>query len=214
MTKFLFWLLFLIIISAAFASQFFISKSLEKVTIEPINQKTIKIILAGDIMLDRGVKYMIEKEGNGDFKFPFLKIADYLKTADIVFGNLEGPISDKGTKVGSIYSFRNDPRAIEGLTYAGFNVISLANNHAFDYGRIAFEDTVLRLKKAGIEAAGIGAPVIKEIDGTKIAFLAYTAFAPNQISKDDFSAITEEIKTTKQNADFLIVSLHAGEEYQ
>jgi len=174
----------------------------------------ISIILVGDMVFDRGVAYMIGKYGNNDFRFPFLKIADYLREADIVFGNLEGPISDKGTKVGSIYSFRMDSKTIGALNFANVNVVSLANNHAFDYGRIAFEDTIIRLKKAGIEAAGIGAPVIKEIDGTKIAFLAYTAFGPSQISKDDFGAITEEIKITKQDADILIVSLHAGEEYQ
>jgi len=106
-------------------------------------KQPIKIILVGDIMLNRGVKFMIEKEGGPtrggypDFRFPFLKIADYLKEADIVFGNLEGIVSDKGIKVGSIYSFRADPKAIEGLSFAGFNVLSLANNHALDYTREA-----------------------------------------------------------------------------
>jgi len=177
-------------------------------------EQPIKIILIGDIMLDRGVKYMIDKEGNGDFKFPFLKIADYLQTADIVFGNLEGPISDKGTKVGSIYSFRMDPRAIDGLKFANINVVSLANNHTFDYGQAALDDTVLRLTAAGIEGLGNGSSVIKNIRGTKIAFLAYTAFGVNGITEDDFNAVSSEIKTTKQNADILIVALHAGEEYQ
>lgn len=86
----------------------------------------------GDIMLDRGVEYMVRKEGKADFRWPFLKIADYLKEADILFGNLESPISDNGHKVGSIYSFRADPEAMDGLIYAGFDVVSLANNHIFD----------------------------------------------------------------------------------
>ena len=104
-------------------------------------KKTISVVLVGDIMLNRGVEYMMKTEGNGDFRFPFSKIAKDLKKADILFGNLEGPISDKGIKVGSIYSFRAEPEAIEGLTFAGFNLISLANNHAFDYGREALEDS-------------------------------------------------------------------------
>jgi len=195
-------------------------------------EKTIEIILTGDIMLDRGVEYMINKYG-GDFKFPFLKIADELKTADIVFGNLEGPISDKGNKVGSIYSFRANPKAIEGLSLAGFNVLSLANNHAFDYGRQALEDTFLSLKTAGISYAGAGfnateagAPIIKIIKGTKIGFLAYTNLGSenwkaiggnsgiNWISESDFEKVKNEIKLAKEKADILIVSLHAGEEYQ
>ncbi len=195
--------------------------------------KPITLILVGDIMLDRGVEYMVEKYGNGDFKFPFLKIADYLKEADIVFGNLEGPISDKGEKVGSIYSFRNSPEAIEGLTYASFNILSLANNHAFDYGREAMENTFLRLKEAGIDYAGAGSneneafsPIFKDINDNKIAFLAYTNLGPENwkateinsgiawISENDFEKIKEGIKLAKQNSDILIVSLHSGEEYQ
>jgi len=174
----------------------------------------IKIILTGDLMLDRGVEYMVNKYGNGDFKFPFLKIADELNQADIVFGNLEGPISDKGTKVGSIYSFRNDPRVLDGLTFAGFNILSLANNHIFDYGRLALEDTLERLKNASIDCVGFGPAVIKDIRGTKIAFLAYTAFGAAKISESDFEKVKQEIKTAKEEADILIVSLHAGEEYQ
>jgi len=174
----------------------------------------IRIILTGDIMLDRGVQYMIEKEGGGDFKFPFLKIAEELNQADIVFGNLEGPISDKGTKVGSIYSFRMDPRAIDGLNFANINVVSLANNHTFDYGQEALEDTLERLKNAGIDYVGIGPAVIKDIRGTKIAFLAYTPFGANKISENDFEKVKQEIKTAKEKTDILIVSLHAGEEYQ
>ncbi len=197
------------------------------------SEKEITIFLAGDIMLDRGVEYMIEKEGDGNYTFPFLKIADELNKADIVFGNLEGPISDKGTKVGSIYSFRADPKAIEGLTYAGFGVISLANNHAFDFGRIALEDTFLRLKNADINYVGGGfneseafSPIIREVNGVKIGFLAYTNLCPESwkaagensgiacISENNLEKIQTAIKSAKEKCDILIISLHSGEEYQ
>lgn len=199
-------------------------------------KKSITLIFVGDIMLDRGVKYMIEKYGNGDFKFPFLKIADYLKNADILFGNLEGPISDKGLKVGSIYSFRNEPKAIEGLIFAGFDILSVANNHIFDYGREALEDTFLKLKEAGIDYVGGGfnekeahSPLIKEINPStgsgqvKIAFLAYTNLgSPYWAAKGEDSGISwldegrmkEDIKEAKNQADIVIVSIHFGEEYQ
>ncbi len=192
----------------------------------------IRIILTGDIMLNRGVKYMIEKYGGGNFEFPFLKIADEFQKADVVFGNLEGPISDKGEKVGSIYSFRADPRAIDGLNFAGFNILSLANNHAFDYGREALEDTLEKLKTAGINHVGAGfneeesySPVIKEINGTKIGFLAYTdlgspywtATASSSgiawLTEEKLENIKEDIKLAKEKVDILIVSLHSGEEY-
>jgi len=69
----------------------------------------------------------------------------------IFIGNLEGPISNNGLKVGSIYSFRFKPEAIEGLVYADFDVLSLANNHMLDYQRIALEDTMDILKENNIK---------------------------------------------------------------
>lgn len=193
-------------------------------------KEEITIILAGDIILNRGVEDMINEHGDGDFKFPFLKIADYLNEADIVFGNLESVISDKGSKVGSTYSFRADPETIKGLTFAGFDVVSVANNHIFDYGRAAMEDSFSRLKEAGIAFVGGGfnekeayAPVIKEINGIKIAFLAYTNLgSPNWAAKEENPGIAwlekdrmeRDIETAKNQTDLVIVSFHYGNEYQ
>jgi len=208
-------------------ASFLIKPEFVETTPEPI-----RIILAGDIMLDRGVEYMIEKYGEGNFEFPFLKIADKFQKADVVFGNLEGPISDKGEKVGSIYSFRADPRAIEGLKFAGFNVLSLANNHAFDYGRQALEDNLAKLSRSGIDYVGAGfneseayGPVIKEANGTKIGFLAYTdlgspywkatadASGIAWIDEEQLGLAKSQIEKAKSEVDILIVSLHSGEEY-
>jgi poly-gamma-glutamate synthesis protein (capsule biosynthesis protein) len=189
---------------------------------------TITLFAVGDIMLDRGVRYMVKKQGGGDFKFPFLKIADYLQKADILFGNLESVISDKGVKVGSIYSFRAEPEAIGGLTYAGFDVVSVANNHIFDYGRKAMEDSFRRLKEAGISYAGGGfnekevrEGITKTVKGVKITFLAYTNKGSKywQATKNRSGIgwlderIKGDIKKAKEKSDLVIVSLHWGEEY-
>ena len=194
-------------------------------------KEIVNIILVGDIMLDRGVEYMIEKQGKGDLKFPFLKIAEYFKKADIVFGNLEGIISDKGTKIGSIYSFRVNPKAMEELALTGFNVLSLANNHALDYGKEALEDCFIRLKDSGISYVGAGlnekeafSLVVKEVNNTKIGFLAYTDLGPEiwkakedsgiaWIKESDLEKIEKDIQEAKNKVDVLIVSLHSGEEY-
>jgi len=198
----------------------------------PLEKKvgSVTLIFVGDIMLDRGVELMVEKYGQGDFKFPFFKIANDLKEADILFGNLEGPISDKGKKVGSKYSFRANPKAIEGLKYAGFDILSVANNHIFDYGREAMEDNFKRLKEARIDYVGGGfneneayLPLIKEIGKTKIAFLAYTNLgSKNWAAKKDRSGIAwlekkrliEDVKEAKKLADIVVVSFHFGDEYQ
>lgn len=191
--------------------------------------KPITLMFVGDIMLDRGVEYVIETAGKDNWHWPFLKIADDLKQADVLFGNLESVISDKGKKVGSIYSFRADPKAIEGLIYAGFDVLSVANNHIFDYGREAMEDSFLRLKQAGIDYVGGGfsekeahSPLIKEVKGIKIAFLAYTNLGSKYWqAKENNSGIAwlderigEDIKVAKSQADLIIVSMHWGEEYE
>jgi poly-gamma-glutamate synthesis protein (capsule biosynthesis protein) len=232
MRKILFWSIVLIVL-ACFAYLAFTPKSFKPTETKLADLKTIRIVLVGDMMFDRGVAYMIEKKGNSDFTFPFLNIADELNKADIVFGNLEGPISDKGTKVGSIYSFRNDPKTIDGLTFAGFDVISLANNHALDYSREALEDCLTRLSSAGISYAGAGfnekeafSPTVKEVAGTKIGFLAYTNLGPKTwrasgensgiawIDNESLDLTEQQIRKAKQDSDILIVSLHAGEEYQ
>ena len=180
-------------------------------------------------MLDRGVEYAVEKQGNGDFRFPFLKIADYLKKADILFGNLESVISNKGEKVGSVYSFRADPKAIEGLLFAGFDILSVANNHIFDYGRLAMEDGLKRLKNVGIGYIGAGfneeevrSGIIKEIKGVKICFLAYNNKGSEYWQAGENSSgiswlddkITKDVRTAKEKSDLVIVSMHFGEEYQ
>jgi poly-gamma-glutamate synthesis protein (capsule biosynthesis protein) len=203
----------------ATAEQFFLPK-----------YKQVTLLFVGDIMLDRGVELEIKKNGNSDFKFPFLKIKKDLEEADILFGNLEGPISDKGQKVGSIYSFRMDPKAIDGLLFAGFDILSLANNHMLDYSRKAMEDTFSRLREAGIGYTGAGinkaeaySPIIKEVNGTKIAFLAFTnlgalsweATADKSgmalFSKD---RLEDAIKNAKNKSNLVVVSFHFGDEYK
>jgi len=195
------------------------------------SKSKVVVFAVGDIMIDRGVEYMIKKEGDGDFKFPFLKIKKDLSRADILFGNLEGPVSDQGVKVGSVYSFRMDPKVIESLDYAGFDILSLANNHMLDYTRVALEDTLDRLEQQGIDyvGAGIGSEAfslkIKEAGNTKVGFLAYTDLGSENwkssknkigmawISVEDIDKIKNDISIAKDKVDVLIVSLHSGHEY-
>jgi len=198
---------------------------------EQKDEDIITLLFTGDIMLDRGVELKIKEHNN--WNWPFLKIADFLKSADLTLGNLESMISDKGMKVGSIYSFRADPLSIEGLTLAGFDIVSLANNHAFDYTVQALTDTMVRLKTEGIDFMGADlnekaafSPIIKEIKGVKIGFLAYTDLGPYGwkatestpgiawIEKSDFPKIQQAIGEAKAQVDILIVSLHAGTEYE
>jgi len=198
------------------------------------NQEAQPVILmaVGDIMLDRGVKYMIDKYGQGDFNFAFAKIKDYLGKADVLFGNLEGPISNKGIRVGSIYSFRFSPTSTLALKNAGFDILSIANNHMLDYQAVALQDTMANLQKASIDYVGAGlnedeafSLKIKEIQGVKIGFLAFENLGPiswrageNKTGMAwigwDFTQAKQLITQAKPQVDILVVSLHAGTEYQ
>ena len=223
MKKILPWLILILFVALVGTALFFIIDEFPKsISYGPEivlpKKETVSLILVGDIMLDRGVELMIKSRGEEDYRFPFLKIADYLRKADILFGNLESVISDKGIKVGSIYSFRAEPAAIEGLAFAGFDVLSLTNNHAFDYGRAALEDTCLRLKGVEIECLGLSSSVTKEIKNTKIGFLAYTNLGSPfwgiaWADWNNLEEIKEEVKEVKEKVDILIVSLHSGTEY-
>ncbi|MFA7714784.1 MAG: CapA family protein, partial [Candidatus Paceibacterota bacterium] len=196
-----------------------------------VTPKSEKIIFVGDIMLDRGVETAINEYGGGDYGFPFSKIAGYLSGADLTVGNLEGPVSDKGYNVGSIYSFRDDPKAIDGLKSAGFDLVSLANNHMFDYTGAALKDTFIRLKDAGIGYAGAGLSKEEALEpkimalpgGAKIALLAFSNLGPKSWEAQTSSAglawlnqenLESSIAKARTEADIVAVMFHWGDEYQ
>jgi poly-gamma-glutamate synthesis protein (capsule biosynthesis protein) len=183
--------------------------------------KEIKILFVGDIMMTRSVEARIN-DLNKKFIFPFLNILDYLRSFDYVIANLEGAISDKGTKVGSKYSFRMKPEVAEDLSKTNINVVNLANNHIFDYGKIAFEDTLKNLEKNNIKYFGNSyKPLIIEKEGIKIGFLGFSDFLKHLEVKENKigiaiinDKISEMIKKAKEKVDILIVSFHWGEEYK
>jgi len=190
--------------------------------------KKAELVFVGDIMLSRNIgKTMKEKD---DWTYYFKNVRDVLASADLAFANLESVISSQGTLMGSIYSFRADPRAVEGLSYAGFDVVSLANNHVWDYGGIALSDTFDVLKSVDIGYVGAGnsyaeahTAVVKDVKGMKIAFLGYTNLIPHGVTGVDsrpavafieMDTISRDILKAKESADIVVVSYHWGDEYQ
>ena len=192
------------------------------------DSQPITLLFVGDVMLSRGIGQIMVKKN--DWRHPFLQIADLLNGADITIGNLESPISERGTRMGSIYSFRADPRAIEGLLYAGFDVLSIANNHIWDYGADATTDTISLLDNVGIGVVGGGMdyekahqPFVKEMKDTRIAFLGYTNLVPPSttfsaskpaIAFLDVDQIVSDIKEAERAADLVVIILHWGNEYE
>lgn len=185
------------------------------------------ILFVGDIMFSRQIAKIAENKN--DKEYPFGMIRKKLKEADLVVANLENPVSDGGVLSGSIYSFRAKPEVVTQLVDNNIKVVSLANNHIWDYGRGAFFDTMENLEKAGVLYSGIGesvskahTPVVISNKGTKIAFLSYTDIAPSFLSEKDSvpavafpdpETIKEDIIQAKTVADIVVVMFHWGEEY-
>lgn len=194
----------------------------------PERSAEVSVALVGDVMLSRDVSRKISERNDPDF--PFLKVGEYLKTADIVFGNLESPIA-KGRAIATHEMvFRADPGVEAALERAGFTVLSLANNHALDFGEQGLRQTLQRLDDVGIAGTGAGlseraayTPAYVERAGTTFAFLAFcqTALMPrgagapkgSLVASLDRKKMAAAVGAASERADVVIVSMHAGVEY-
>ncbi len=186
------------------------------------------LVFVGDIMLDRGVKKSIISSG-GNFSYPFANL-DKVKNSDILFGNLEGPVSDKGRNVGSIYSFRMDPKVVSVLQDQGFDVLSVANNHIGDWTRLAFTDTLANFSDTKVMITGGGLtkslatePKIIEKNGVKFGYLGFSDVGPKGLEAGTTTpgillagdpTAPEVIKAAADQCDVLIVAYHFGNEYE
>ncbi|MCD6312034.1 MAG: CapA family protein [Elusimicrobia bacterium] len=187
----------------------------------------ISIIAVGDIMLGRHIAKDMKKAGKG-YSHPYKLMKKMISSADIAFANLECPVSAKGATTGKKYSFCAGTRSLEGLLYAGFDVLSLANNHIMDYGPAAFSETLKLLKKNKITVVGAGnnskeakRPGLFKFGNTRIAFLAYDctfrwSFATDKkagTAPGRIKEIQQTISEVKKVSDIIIVSFHWGNEY-
>jgi poly-gamma-glutamate capsule biosynthesis protein CapA/YwtB (metallophosphatase superfamily) len=207
--------------------------ALDEAILEPAvvtRESSATLVFVGDMMFDRNIRKAIDREQ--DPLYPFARMRDELQRADLLIGNLEGPISARGTRQGSIYSFRFEPvGTMNALTDAGFDVLNLANNHIWDYGREAALDTMRHLSDAGIRYVGFGhdfaeanTPVVERIGDVTVALLGYTEFYSSTLWADDRLGLSEFIpeKITARiqdlrargEADLVVISVHWGEEYE
>src|SRR6184192_4675378 len=194
---------------------------------------TLRLCAVGDLNLDRRVA------GAGllqaDTLYPFLVLRDSLAAADITFGNLESPIApDSSAAPDSVGVFTAPSAAAAALARAGFDVVSTANNHAWDGGPAAVEETMRRLTRVGVRFVGSGfgrdmaeQPVILERRGWRVAFFALTrAWNPapytfhshagsRYVAWGDTGRIYPAIREVKASgrADLVVVSMHGGTEY-
>ncbi len=184
----------------------------------------IELVAVGDILLCRTMEERMNQYG---LDYPFAATAELLRSADIAIGNLECPLSTQGEPIDKPFLFRAHPRNLAALTEAGFDVISLANNHLLDFGPQAMRETLEGLEGNGLRYVGAGpeahAPLMVEVKGRTIAFLAYAAIrwkgspevpTEEEIAFAEVDRIREEVKEAKKKADLVVVIMHLGKEYQ
>lgn len=192
---------------------------------DKIRLKAVGDVMLGDfpLALGFGVRSSILANRDGHL---FDKIKHALKECDICFGNLEAVLSDYGLKNNDIRSvqMRGKPSFVEMLKDAGFNVLSLANNHAMQHGSEAFIETKDVVMQAGIAPVGVlgvnsrVVPHFIDVNGIRVCFLAYS-LRPEKYSsrilyaQSDPTEISQDIKVNKEISDIVVLSLHWGDEF-
>lgn len=179
---------------------------------------TITVIGVGDIMM--GTNYP-DKGGlpPNDGIDLFKEVASTLQNADVTMGNLEGVLLDEGGTAKTCrdpkvcYVFRSPVRYAQNLAVAGFDLMSLANNHAGDFGDVGRRSSMKALDEVGIKHAGLTTTpyVVFEKNGVRYGF---TAFAPNSgcLSLNDLATAKAIVQKLDSLSDVVIVSFHGGAE--
>jgi len=189
--------------------------------------KDTTLLFGGDVMLSRSVGEKIRIKGT---LFPFEKIQDTFLSADVSFINLEAPFSDQGprTSLTDTLRFKVEPEALEGIYASGIDIVSLANNHFADAGSHGVDYTVKWLDTNDVQHVGGGrnlaeaeAPVIFLRNGLRVGFVAAQGVLPSVKATTkkagtlwwDDKAL-EAVRRLRPFVDVLVVSIHAGTEYQ
>ncbi len=209
-----------------------------QVRVDPgVGEPRIRMNFVGDVMLARGYDQpggIIDQYGP---EYVFEATREMLSgSADVTLCNLECPFTDEGEEHPTkSYVFRARPENIAGITYAGFDVVSLGNNHIIDYGQRGMEETREILDAERIRYTGAGdneyiafQPAFWNERGTAVAFLGmcnrtgreynYQPFLDAAASKPGFAYLIEPRMSTailaaRPLADFVVMQLHAGIEY-
>jgi poly-gamma-glutamate capsule biosynthesis protein CapA/YwtB (metallophosphatase superfamily) len=166
---------------------------------ESTSAPVVTLALLGDVMLGRSVRPTPET-------FSYLK--PFLTLADLALANLESPLTDSPVQTESPYALCAPPENVEYLVDAGFDLLSLSNNHNFDCGAKGLLETQSTLMNAGLGFIG-PEPVYHLVNGIQLIFLAFDATA-----QLDIEAAVQSVRSARGTGAVVIVSMHWGAEYQ
>jgi len=180
---------------------------------EPEIRITIKAV--GDTIM--GTNFPSNDLPRGDPYRLFQAVQTQLQGADILLGNYEAtltnhPISEKTVNGSLVFAFRAPPEYANALKKTGFTILTIANNHAYDFGDIGFADTLRNIEKAGMRAVGKkGQIAYLEVKGIKVAFIGFSNYSDHN-SMLDLKGTRAIVQQARQNAQIVVVTFHAGAE--
>lgn len=225
--KYLFILIFsLFLLSCNFKS---VKKQTEK-TLPKQENKPLVLIFAGDVMNHTPQSHAAydSRTDSYDFKPCFQFIKPYIETADLSFCNLELPLA--GKPYSGYPQFSGPDEMLDAIQWTGFDVIQTANNHIMDRGNTGNQRTISEIQKRNLQFVGSYTgkdhkdsiyPLIITKNNVKIAILNYTyglnmyMTRPSIVNIFDSTLIKNEIhKAKSQNVDFIIATVHWGNEYE
>lgn len=193
----------------------------------------VNLMFAGDVCLEEDGFVIDEFDKTGKIEACISPdIIEKTNAADLFFLNHEYTCTTLGTPLpGKYYTFRAKPERMSILSALGTDIVSLANNHIFDYGPEAMLDTLRNLKKAGIAYVGGGrnkeealSPIYRDVQGIRVGYVAASRaekyrFTPAATDTEPGIFLMYELDELKaviteaaKNCDYLIVSLHWGTE--
>lgn len=204
------------------------SKSIKK---KPPAESKLTIAAFGDTMMHLPqIKSGLQADGSYRFDSFFKEVKPYLSQADLAIGNFETTLAGKQKPYAGFPLFNSPDEIVDALKNAGVDLMSTANNHSMDTGAAGVKRTYDLLKKKQLLPVGTASrleeqkPTIVEKNKIKIAFLAYTEQTngnpvpkdqPYLVNRINQTQIKQDIaQAKKQGAEFVVVSLHFGVEYQ
>ncbi|WP_136706880.1 CapA family protein [Agromyces sp. H66] len=190
----------------------------------------MEIAFVGDVMLGRLVAEELRRRPP---EFPWGDTLPLLRGADVLVGNLEFVLARDGRPwPGKVFHFRADPEAVACLEAAGFDLVSVANNHVLDFGADAALESLGILEARGIRFAGAGPdaasarrPAVIDRDGVTVAMLAFTdnepgweagadsagvRHVPVDLGDSRATAVVDDVRELREAADLVVVSAHWG----
>ncbi|MDY2939065.1 MAG: CapA family protein [Fusicatenibacter sp.] len=177
---------------------------------------TVTISAAGDCTLgtDENFDYSTslpakyEQMGNPGY---FLEnVKDIFFSDDLTIVNLEGTLTDGGSRADKTFAFRGDPSYVNILTEGSVEACNLANNHSKDYGIESYEDTIANVESAGVKTFGYDRTAIYETNGVRIGLAGIYELAEGIGCREQMETAVQQLKD--EGADLVIVSFHWGTE--